>query len=69
MATRHPHPDQRHIMVTYRRHILAAHRKFGSARGLIHYRGYVDAYLEAKRVCTAERLAATSKTEDDVRTE
>jgi hypothetical protein len=36
-------------MTAYRRHILSCKRKWGTARGLIHYRGFVQAYLEAKR--------------------
>jgi hypothetical protein len=45
----HPHPDQAHIMRTYRRHILASKKKWGTARGLVHYRRFVDDYLDAKR--------------------
>jgi len=45
----HPHPDRRHIMVVYRRYILSRKQRFGTARGLMHYRAIVDEYLEAKR--------------------
>jgi hypothetical protein len=50
----HPHPDQRHVMVIYRKHILAAKRKFGTARCLVHYRGFIDDYLAAKRVVVTQ---------------
>lgn len=39
-----------HIMRVYRSFIIGTKRKWGSARGLVHYKGYVSAYLEAKRV-------------------
>lgn len=45
----HPHPDRRHIMVTYRRHILACKRKYGTARSQVHYLDIVREYLAAKR--------------------
>lgn len=54
----HPHPDRQHVMITYRRYILGEKRKAGGrdprafrrgARSLLHYRDYVDEYLEAKR--------------------
>ena len=41
--------NARHIMQTYRAYILGCKRKFGTARGLVHYRDYLQAYLEAKR--------------------
>jgi hypothetical protein len=44
----HPHPDQRHVMVTYRRYILGMKRKNGTARSLVHYGQYIQAYLAAK---------------------
>lgn len=46
----HPHPDRKHVMRQYRRHILACKRKWGTARGLIQYRAYVETYLWAKRI-------------------
>jgi hypothetical protein len=51
----HPHPDSAHIMRTYRRHILACKRKWSTARGLIHYTGFVQTYLWAKRKVHNER--------------
>jgi len=42
-------------MRIYRKHVLSAKRKYGSARALIHYQGYVDTYLAAKRVVLSER--------------
>jgi hypothetical protein len=36
-------------MRTYRRHILACKKKWGTARGLIHYRTFIQEYLECKR--------------------
>jgi hypothetical protein len=49
MSDVHPHPDKRHVMTIYRRHILGRKRKWGTARGLVHYRSYVRTYLECKR--------------------
>lgn len=45
----HPHPDPKHVMRCYRGHILGCKRKWGTARGLIHYRSLVQTYLWAKR--------------------
>ena len=45
----HPHPNPRHVLVTYRQHILSCKRKWSSARSLIHYREFVATYLWAKR--------------------
>jgi hypothetical protein len=45
----HPHPDPKHVMRAYRGYILGCKRKWGYARGLIHYRGFVETYLWAKR--------------------
>jgi hypothetical protein len=45
----HPHPDKRHVMTVYRRHILGSKRKWRTARGLIHYRAIVQEYLACKR--------------------
>lgn len=60
--------NARHIMVSYRHFIVGTKRRWNSqvvsagrlpvkraARGLVHYRGYVDAYLEAKRAVLAGR--------------
>lgn len=38
-----------HIMSVYRRHILGSKKKWGTARGLIHYRALLGSYLKAKR--------------------
>lgn len=38
-----------HVMRCYRGHILACKRKWGTARGLIHYRALVDEYARCKR--------------------
>ena len=43
----------RHIMTVYRRHLLGCKKKWGSARGLIHYRALLDSYLKAKRAVLA----------------
>jgi len=43
----------RHIMSVYRRHLLGSKKKWGTARGLIHYRSFVDSYLLAKRAVLA----------------
>lgn len=44
------HPgDPRTVMTQYRRYILARKRQWGTARGLVHYRGLVQSYLWAKR--------------------
>lgn len=45
----HPHPDKRHVVRTYRQHILNCKRRWGTARGLIHYRAIVETYLACKR--------------------
>jgi len=47
-AYTHPHPDPGHVMRCYRWHILGSKRKWGTARGLIHYRAFVQEYLGAK---------------------
>lgn len=46
---KHPHPDKRHIVTTYRRYILGFKKQNGSARSLVHYRDLIATYLEAKR--------------------
>lgn len=45
----HPHPDKLHVRRRYRRHILDCKKKWGSARGLLHYRNFVETYLWAGR--------------------
>lgn len=57
--------DARRVMTSYRRFLLTTKRKWGtrpghtsrnrSIRSLIHYRRYIDAYLEAKRAVVAGR--------------
>lgn len=42
--------DRRLAVRQYRRHILSRKAEFGAARGLVHYRQMVDAYLLAKRM-------------------
>ena len=44
----HPHPDKVHVRRTYRKHILGSKRKWGTARGLIHYRALIDIYQWTK---------------------
>lgn len=47
------HPGEpRHVMRCYRKYILHCKNKWGTARGLIHYRRIVGAYLHAKRLLT-----------------
>lgn len=50
----HPHPDKQHVVRQYRRYILAFKKSFGSARGLVHYRGLVQTYLNCKRAALAD---------------
>lgn len=38
------------VMRQYRRHIMDCKHKWGSARGLIHYRQLLETYLAAKRL-------------------
>jgi len=45
----HPHPDKAHVRRCIRKHILACKRKWGSARSLLHYRGLIATYIEARR--------------------
>jgi len=42
-------------MRVYRRHILGSKRKWGTARGLIHYRAIVAEYLAAKWIINPAR--------------
>jgi len=48
----HPHPDRLYLLRTYRQHILSCKRKWKTARGLFHYRQFIDTYLWAKRLTT-----------------
>lgn len=41
-------------MTQYRRHLLGCKRKWGTARGLIHYRALLSEYLSAKRDVIAD---------------
>ena len=51
------HPGEpRLVMRQYRRHIMDCKRKWSSARGLIHYRRFIDSYLWAKRVVLAQEV-------------
>jgi hypothetical protein len=52
----HPHPSPRHVMSVYRRYLIgqkrvwmAGGKRHRCLRALIHYRGYIAAYLDAKR--------------------
>jgi hypothetical protein len=40
-------------MTVYRGHLLGKKRKWGTARGLIHYPQILDSYLKAKRAVIA----------------
>lgn len=45
------HPGKpEHVMRVYRGHLLGCKRKWGTARGLIHYRAILQEYLAAKRL-------------------
>lgn len=37
------------VMSQYRRHILSSKKRWGTARGLVHYRAFMQTYLWAKR--------------------
>lgn len=60
-AVDHPHPDPRHVMRTYRKHILATKKKFGSARALMHYLQFVQTYLHCKRIYLHGRRTESQK--------
>jgi hypothetical protein len=49
-AVDHPHPNPAHVARVYRKTLVGTKRKFGTARGLIHYRQYVQTYLHCKRL-------------------
>ena len=52
----HPHPDKRHVMVTYRRYILGLRRlhmqdpRNPKPRSLVHYHDLIATYRECKRL-------------------
>lgn len=46
----HPHPSPRHVMICYRKDLMKSKRKWGTCRGLIHYRRLLNEYLAAKRL-------------------
>lgn len=45
--------DPRLVMSQYRRHILSCKKRWSSARSLVHYKGFIQSYLWAKRVVIA----------------
>lgn len=50
------HPgNPRLVMTQYRRHIMSFKKSYGTARGLIHYRGFIQSYLWAKRLSLTTR--------------
>ena len=50
------HPgDPEHVMRIYRKHILHAKRKYGMARCLVKYQGFIDTYLAAKRLILSRK--------------
>lgn len=53
----HPHPSREHVMRAYRRFLLGCIAKFGTARSQVHYRNWLNEYLEAKRDVIAQRRA------------
>lgn len=55
MTYTHPHPDPEHVMRHYRKFLLGFKRVKGSARGLVHYRSYIQEYLAAKRLVLSNR--------------
>ena len=55
MTERGCHPGRPQLVMTqYRRHILSAKKRYGSARSLIHYRRFIESYLWAKRQVLAK---------------
>ena len=54
----HPHPNPAHVMRVYRRYLVGQKRVWMAQgkrghrclRGLIHYGGFVEQYLAAKRL-------------------
>lgn len=56
------HPgDPEHVMRIYRKHILHAKRKYGTARCLVKYQGFIDTYLSAKRLILSQRKGKVSE--------
>ena len=56
MYIEYDHPGAaEHVLTIYRRHIIHSKRKFGSARSLIAYQGFIDTYLAAKREVLKQR--------------
>lgn len=49
------------VMSQYRRHILSSKKRWGTARGLIHYRQLVETYLAAKRLVVPTTLPQEPK--------
>ena len=47
--------EARTVMTQYRRHVLGCKRRWGSARGLAHYRDFVASYRLAKREVLQDR--------------
>lgn len=45
----HPHPDKWHVLNAYRHFILGCKIAFGTARSQVHYKQYIQVYLQAKR--------------------
>ena len=60
MNKTHSHPDPKHIMTTYRGHVLNWKRKYGSARGLFAYKEIVREYLRCKADVIGAKKSAVS---------
>ena len=45
----HPHPDKQHVIRQVRRYLLSAKKRFGTARGLVHYNDLIATYLTVKK--------------------
>jgi hypothetical protein len=45
------------VMSQYRRYILSSKKRWSTARGLIHYKQFIQSYLWAKRLVIARRAA------------
>ena len=48
--------DPHLVMTQYRRHILSSKKRWSSARSLVHYRGFIQSYLWAKRIVIANAV-------------
>lgn len=45
------HPGSPSLVLSqYRRHILSCKKRWSTARGLVHYKGFIQSYLWAKRI-------------------